>query len=248
MVQLMSTTKTIRNRLDAEQLVSTIEQLSRRIQERFPDAVLIESCDELLSLGREAASRALWISQPIISLRLGVAALIAAVAVGLIGTLGQLQATEKSFDLVLALNFMEVGINNIVLLAAASYFLITIETRIKRKRALAAIHKLRSLAHIIDMLQLTKTPDRLLLQGANTKSSPVIDMGIYEMSRYLDYCVEMLSLTGKIAATYGLTWEDEISIRAANDVERLVTGLSQKIFQKIIILHGSRDIQSGLHF
>jgi hypothetical protein len=47
----------------------------------------------------------------------------------------------------------------------------------------------------------------------------------------------MLSMTGKIVAVYGLNWQDEVSIRAASDVERLATGLSQKIFQKIIILH-----------
>ena len=70
-------------------------------------------------------------------------------------------------------------------------------------------------------------------------------MDIFEMSRYLDYCSEMLSLTGKIAVIYGLHWQDAIAIRAANDVERLTTGLSQKIFQKIMILHGTMGV-SGL--
>lgn len=61
------------------------------------------------------------------------------------------------------------------------------------------------------------------------------------MSRYLDYCCEMLSLLGKIAAIYGVHLQDEIALRAVNDVERLTTGLSQKIFQKVMILHGVVD-------
>lgn len=139
--------------------------------------------------------------------------------------------------MVLFVNSLEAGINNIVLLAAAVYFLVTIETRIKRRRALAAIHELRSLAHIIDMHQLTKDPDRLMLEGSNTKSSPVTKMNVYQMSRYLDYCVEMLALIGKIAAIYSLHWNDTAAIQAVTDVEGLTSSLSQKIFQKRMILH-----------
>lgn len=227
------------SRLDADQVVTTIQQLLNRIEERFPQAALIYSCQSLLSLSQEAKFRANWISRPMYLLRLATAVLITLMLLGLAGALMQLNTSNKPLDLVLFMNFMEAGINNIVLLAAAIYFLITIETRVKRRRLLVAIHELRSLAHVIDMHQLTKDPDRVLFKGSNTKSSPVVVMGVYEMSRYLDYCIEMLSLTGKIAATYGLFWRDEISIQAVNDLERLTTGLSQKIFQKLMILHGN---------
>lgn len=235
----MNISSGIHNRLDADQVVVTIKQLSNRIEERFPEAALIHSCRSLLSLSQEAKSRANWISRPMYMLRLGALVLITLMLSGLAGALMQLNTSDKPLDLVMFMNFMEAGINNIVLLAAAIYFLVTIETRVKRRRLLVAIHELRSLAHVIDMHQLTKDPDRVLFKGANTKSSPVVAMGVYEMSRYLDYCIEMLSLTGKIAATYGLFWRDEISIQAVNDLERLTTGLSQKIFQKLMILHGN---------
>lgn len=236
----------IHNRLDADQVVVTIKQLLNRIEERFPEAALIHSCQALLGLSQEAKSRANWISRPMYWLRAGAAILITLVLLGLAGTLTQLNTTDKPLDLVVFVNFMEAGINNIVLLAAAIYFLITIETRVKRRRLLVAIHELRSLAHVIDMHQLTKDPDRVLFKGVNTKSSPIVAMGVYEMSRYLDYCIEMLSLTGKIAATYGLFWRDEISIQAVNDLERLTTGLSQKIFQKLMILHGADGASRSL--
>lgn len=242
LVAVMNDSLKLPNRLDTEQVVATIQQLSKRIEERFPGAELTQSCDVLLRLSLEARSRASWISRPIISLRVAVGIIIAMIVAGLAGTVSQLNPTARPFDLVLFVNVMEAGMNNIVLLAATIYFLVTIETRIKRRRSLFAIHELRSLAHIIDMHQLTKDPDRLLFRGVDTKSSPIIGMGVYEMSRYLDYCVEMLSLTGKIAATYSLYWRDEVAIQAVNDVERLTTGLSQKIFQKLMILHGNRGI------
>ncbi len=190
-------------------------------------------------LSQQAKSRANWISRPMVALRVGAAILITLIVAGLIGTVAQLNITSRPFDLVVFVNFLDAGMNNVVLLAAAIYFLISIEARVKRRRLLVAIHELRSLAHVIDMHQLTKDPDRVLYKGTNTKSSPVLVMSIYEMSRYLDYCIEMLSLTGKIAATYGMFWRDEVSIQAVNDLERLTTGLSQKVFQKLMILHGN---------
>ena len=235
----MKSSQGIHNRLDPDQVVRTISLLLKRIEERFPDAALIQTCQELLDLSQTAKSRANWISRPMYALRVGAAVLVIAIFAGLIGTIAQMSITSRPFDLVVFVNFIDAGMNNVLLLAAAIYFLITIETRVKRRRLLVAIHELRALAHIIDMHQLTKDPDRVLFNGANTKSSPVLAMSVYEMSRYLDYCIEMLSLTGKIAASYGLFWRDEVSIQAVNDLERLTTGLSQKVFQKLMILHGN---------
>jgi hypothetical protein len=233
------------NRLDPAHVVATILQLSNRIEERFPDARLSQACDELLRLSRETKMRAEWISRPIIGLRIGASVLIVLIAVALVGAFAQLGLSSSQLDVIVFVSFLNAGMNNIVFLAAVVFFLITIEARVKRRRSLIAIHELRSLAHVIDMHQLTKDPDRLLFQESNTKSSPTTDMDVFEMSRYLDYCSEMLSLTGKIAVIYGLHWQDAIAIREANDVERLTTGLSQKIFQKIMILHGSAAVVTG---
>ena len=62
-------------------------------------------------------------------------------------------------------------------------------------------------------------------------------MTAFELTRYLTYCSEMLSLVGKIAALYVQGFQDAIVLEAVNDVETLTTGLSQKIWQKILILH-----------
>ena len=62
-------------------------------------------------------------------------------------------------------------------------------------------------------------------------------MSSFELRRYLDYCTEMLSLTGKLAAVYVQNFDDEVALAAVNEVEALTTGLAGKIWQKITILH-----------
>jgi hypothetical protein len=128
------------------------------------------------------------------------------------------------------------AIQNVVFLGVAVLFLTHVESRLKRRRAFAAIHELRSIAHIVDMHQLTKNPDRFLAGSAPTASSPSRVGTRFELSRYLAYCTELLSLTSKVAALYVQEFEDRVVLEAVNDVETLATGLSTKIWQKIIIL------------
>ena len=56
------------------------------------------------------------------------------------------------------------------------------------------------MAHIVDMHQLTKDPERLLQGGPATPSSPQRTMTPFELGRYLDYSSEMLSMISKTAA------------------------------------------------
>jgi hypothetical protein len=58
----------------------------------------------------------------------------------------------------------------------------------------------------------------------------------FELTRYLDYCSEMLALIGKLAALYGERMRDSVVIDAVNDIENLTTGLGRKIWQKITII------------
>jgi hypothetical protein len=91
------------------------------------------------------------------------------------------------------------------------------------------------------MHQLTKDPSVVLGGGPATQSSPTRGMNRFELSRYLDYCSEMLSLTSKLAALYAQNLPDPVILEAVNEVERLTTNLSNKIWQKITILdtHGA---------
>jgi hypothetical protein len=131
---------------------------------------------------------------------------------------------------------MEALANLVVLLGAALLFLITIEQRVKRRRALRHLHELRAIVHVIDMHQLTKDPSTSVSVGGNTPSSPARTLKPYELSRYLDYCSEMMSLASKVAVLFAQSFPDPVVTEAVSDIERIASGLSQKIWQKIMII------------
>ena len=71
-------------------------------------------------------------------------------------------------------------------------------------------------------------------------------MSLFELSRYLDYCSEALSLTGKVAALYVQRFEDSVAFDAVNEVEQLTTGLSRKIWQKLTVPYAMPRVE-GRH-
>ncbi|TWU15999.1 hypothetical protein [Allorhodopirellula heiligendammensis] len=222
-------------------VIETIARLQVRISERFPDSGLCGLCGDLLNVARRASERSTKIGRPIIWIRvsgytLAVSSIILLIWFAAYWASGHRIEIRETSELVAT---VEAGANVLLLFGATLYFLISLEKRIKRRRALSAIHELRSICHIIDMHQLTKDPERVLQKFQGTTNSPQQQMTPLELNRYLDYCSEMLSLTGKIAALYVRDFDDTDSVASVSDVEQLSTGLSRKIWQKIMILEQS---------
>ena len=224
-------------------IVKTISRLHHRIGERFPNSGLVKVCHQVLVLSQNMETRADWIGRPVKWMRVVTWIVIAAIIVlavipfGLVGNVPPDDLLPEG-NLKEVLELIESGINDLVLIGAAIFFLLTIENRYKRQRALAAMHELRSLAHVIDMHQLTKDPHRIMRVGGypSTDQSPKLEMSRFELHRYLDYCSEMLALIGKLAAVYVQEFDDSVAMAAASELETLTTGLSRKIWQKIAIL------------
>lgn len=226
-------------KLDGGRVLQTIAQLQSRIEERFPAAGLAQVCRELHNIARDTHKTATAIAQPMWGLRLFIAAVIVVSISFMVIGFSYLDWNAGRLDLAEFITLSEAAFNDLILIGAAILFLGTIEARVKRSRALTAIHRLRSIAHIIDMHQLTKDPERLLHHDhmADTASSPKRTYSPFELGRYLDYCAEMLSLTGKVAALYVEQFPDSQAVRAVNELESLTTGLSRKIWQKIMLLN-----------
>ena len=110
------------------------------------------------------------------------------------------------------------------------------EERIKRWRVFRELHSLRSLIHVIDMHQLTKDPSVLSSGFKPTSTSPERLTDAAELERYLDYCSEMLSISGKLAALFAQSVNDEVVIEAVNDIEELGSNLARKVWQKITMI------------
>ena len=233
--------------LDPDKVVDTIALLRHRILERFPGAGLGEVCADLLLLAGENLTRAERIAGRNIPLRIAIFVLIAAGVAGLAFIVSLFDVFSRSADNVYSvLQGVEAAANLIVLMGAGVFFLTRIEERLKRRAAMRALHELRSIVHVIDMHQLTKDPSATVSVAGNTPSSPARTLSRYEVTRYLDYCSEMLSLTSKVAVLFAQGFPDPTVTETVSDIERIAAGLSQKIWQKIIVLESQGSGQSAM--
>lgn len=232
--------------LDPEQILATIDRLKLRIQERFHERGIAQICGRLREIASRSQATAEWTTQPILWVRILTGALVVLIACGLMITLAGLNPSQKPLTIVEFVQALEAGINDVVLIGAGIFFLITLEIRIKRKRALSAVHELRSLIHIIDMHQLTKDPERLQAEHHTTSSSPGPELSRFQLNRYLDYCSEMLSLCAKLAALYAQNFADAVVLSAVGEVETLALGLSNNVWQKIAILQSLPEEEKSL--
>jgi len=234
--------------LDASLIVDTIARLERRITARFPDSGLALVCHELRELAGGTQQHIEGLSSPIWPLRalavVGVAGIVL-IAGGLIVITRRGLIEARGF--VELVQGSESAVNQVLLLAMAVFFLVSMEARVKRHRALAALHRLRSVVHIVDMHQLTKDPE-MTQPGATTPASPERPHTPFELGRYLDYCSELFSLTSKVAALYGQSLKDPVVLDAVSDIETLGAGLSNKVWQKIVVLHGASSPGASLQF
>lgn len=225
--------------LQVGEIQKTIDQLRLRIDSRFPNSGLLQVCTELLAISRRTAITIRRISRPIYWVRV----LIVLVMAAFVGVV-VLMCTRVHFDEQLPENFSvfdivqtaEAGINELIFLSIGFFFLVSLELRIKRKRVVRALNTLRDVAHVIDMHQLTKDPNGKALISNITPVSPVRNLTPFELSRYLDYCSEMLSLASKLGYLYISKFNDPVATQAAYELENLTSGLSRKIWQKIMII------------
>jgi fumarate reductase subunit D len=224
--------------LDPKLIVETAERLEERIADRFPEAGLRGVAAELVSLSRDLAKAAKTLEAPIWWLRgLIVAAFVAGVLVFLfVGTILPIDRISGTHDALQSVQGIEASINTVILAVLGLLALIRTEERIKRKRVFRQLHGLRSLIHVIDMHQLTKDPAALSASFKPTAHSPARITNAADLARYLDYCSEMLSITGKIAALFAQSVNDDVVIDGVNDVENLASNLSRKIWQKITLI------------
>lgn len=228
------------DRLDAPAVLATVMRLQDRIAARFPDRNLRKVADELRLVVVDVATRS---RTPDLVMRwLRIASRVLVVALVLLTVLVLvLAARDLSQDPgdVGALDWiqgLEAGISDVVFVGIAVGFLWLVPSRIQRARVLRVLYRLRSLAHVIDMHQLTKDPDRLNAAFRPTSASVRMEMTAIDMASYLDYCSELLSLVAKAAALFGEETTDPAVLATVSDVETLTDGMSNKIWQKVALL------------
>ena len=221
--------------LRADHIIATLEKLHARILARFPESGLARVCAELIETSRASVAEAAELARPNYLWRGAAAALVITGLIAQIAAFRFLHLERISGTAPELLQGLEAAVSLLILFGSAVWFVLTLEERIKRQRVLDALHRLRSLAHVIDMHQLTKDPT-IVLDAQKTPASPERTMSHFELTRYLDYCSEMLALIGKLSALYAERMRDGVVIEAVNDMETLTTGLGRKIWQKITLI------------
>jgi hypothetical protein len=221
--------------LDETKIIRTLERLRDRIGKRFPDAGLRRVSEELLALAHETTACVEYLRRPNWRLRAIAGATVGGMLVLLVSLALSVRLPAGVSGLADVVQAIEAAVNDVIFFGIAVFFLLTIETRLKRRRALKAIHELRSLAHIVDMHQLTKDPERAMLTQGDD-DVPTRPMTLPELAQYLDYCSELLSVTSKVAALLVQYFDDAVVLAGVNEIEDLTTALSSKIWQKLTIL------------
>jgi hypothetical protein len=222
--------------LDAHEILRTGERLEQRIRERFPDASLSNLAARLSEITRESITEVGRLRRPNIPLRVAVSILLAAGFATLAFAVRHLHVNYQVNAFAELMQAAEATLGILFFLSTGVFFLFRIEDRLKRNRTLRMVHKLRTVAHIVDMHQLTKDPEAILMGAPPTASSPQRTLGEVELRRYLDYSCELLALVGKVAALYAEGLADPVILDAVDDLEDLTAGLIGKIWQKLVIM------------
>ncbi|MCX0276466.1 hypothetical protein NLM24_38630 [Nocardia zapadnayensis] len=229
-------------KLDSAAVRDSTARLQRRIRSRFPDRGLWEVCSELLGLVDEVIQ-----GGGISRRRVGLARLLSRVAIitvivvfgGAIVLAGvDVWAGADALGPIDLLPLLETAVNNLVFAGIAIFFLVAVPERMERARVLRLVHRLRSLAHVIDMHQLTKVPERL---ERGRREDDGLDLTREQLAHYFDYCTEMLSLVGKAAALFAEDTTDGEVLDAVEGIETLTSDMARKVWQKIAVLQS----QSG---
>jgi len=221
--------------LDIEKTIKTIERLSLRIADRFPDSSLYQVCIKLKRVAERSEIQIKKINRPFYIFR------ITFVIFFIISFLFSYTAIKKLHIKDFAIKNIsdltqsaEASLNAIALIGASFFFLYKLEGYFKTRIILKSFHELRTFAHIVDMHQLTKDP--MVVNSHSTVNSPVRQLNQIELYRYLDYCSEMLSLISKVAVFYASENRDEAIVKSIHEIEILTSTLSRKIWQKITLL------------
>ncbi|MGC3993709.1 MAG: hypothetical protein QM779_06340 [Propionicimonas sp.] len=231
-------------RLDADAVLATAQRLQARIGARFPGRNLTRVAAQLVAVASDvekAAARTVPIRVLRVAGLVAIAALVVLTAVSVVASVAEL-ATSGGTTLTW-LSAAETIVNDIVYVGIAVVFVWLLPAHLERRRILGELHRLRSLAHVIDMHQLTKDPERFASAFRPTAQTVEVGLSPIDMASYLDYCSELLALVAKTAAVYAERTTDPAVLATISDIENLTSGMARKIWQKLGLLpRVSRDV------
>jgi hypothetical protein len=236
--------------LDENEVIKSAITLKNRVAERFPERGLTREASRIGEYAHALAKEARSLSKRNFLADVLIGALTLFGFAGTVFILARIPWIEIEFaqkqEFFQAMQGVSAAIHVAVSVGLVVFFVASRETRLKRKKALQGLHSLRAFAHVVDIHQMNKDPAAIAANLPRTRSSPHRDLPPRELLRYLNYCSEMLSIISKFAALYAQNFRDPVVLEAVNDIEELTSLLSNKIWQKIIVLHNSLERSAAL--
>ena len=228
------------DRLDPDKVSDTLDQLQGRILEQFPHRHLAQVATEvgevIRRIERQASENAPVQRFVYLASRVAIVLLVVLILVAIVQAVRTGAAQVGPARVIDWLQYVESGVNDVVFAGIAIFFLMTVPARVRRRRTLETLHRLRSLAHIVDMHQMSKSPEKLLPRWEGGQASQG-SLTRAELGRYYDYCSELLTIVSKAAALCAEQSTDPVVLDTVSEIEVLTTGMSRKIWQKISLLH-----------
>jgi hypothetical protein len=225
--------------LDFQKILSATHVLCNRVNERFPGSGLANVATEVFGFMtevKETEKILLTDSWTGYLMKIGGSALI---VITLFATIlaaidyragGQISIT----DFIQGVNSL---LGTVVYAGLAILFVINFELKRKRKIVIRVVNQLKSMAHIIDMHQLSKDPEMICKNLTHTRAhGKVAPMTPFQLRKYLSYCIELLAMLGKIASFHAQRFNDALAAETVSDFERLTGDMAERIAQKISMI------------
>lgn len=224
------------------QLAETCAALADRIHATFPGRGIdrhaqwfADHAERILAEGRRAIEAPAWLR------RITDIGGIVAVTLLIVTSFLCVRRVGDIDNLPTYLSSLDAFFTVLAATVAGGFTMRSIRHRVEQNRALSELNKLRSFAHVTDMLQVSKCPTRLLYRESTGESDISDDAEVRRMSEYLAYGAEMQSITAKVAAVYGDWISDAVVHAAIDDIERLCADLENKSLQKVLLLEQIRQ-------
>lgn len=212
--------------LDPTEIVKSERALSERIKAKFPGRGIDKVSDQLSIACQRSLEVSERLSKPNWWLRSIQYFVISILIFSIAFAISRLEMDPGINDLFEVVQGIESSINDFIFIAVAVWFVMRLESSWKRRISLRSLHTIRSIAHVIDMHQLSKDPQVL---GSEPSKRD-------ELLAYLDFCSDMLAITSKAAAIHAQGYEDHDTLSAVREIEALTDGFRNRIWQKIAII------------
>jgi protein-S-isoprenylcysteine O-methyltransferase Ste14 len=116
--------------LDATQIIETLRRLDQRISERFPASGLAKVCRELVAIAETTQRKSEAIAAPNVALRAAIVAAVVGGVAGLVYVALSVKLQIGQAEIFGVFQGVEAAMNIVVLVGAALFFLISLESRI----------------------------------------------------------------------------------------------------------------------